>query len=101
MNPKSAARGRGKNSAGRKKFAQVPASPDVLRAYEQLGRIDILEGDLAGPSFVDVSVLANLAQQQLDSGHAGNAAILLRAAEHLSFAALGAKEIRATHRPHP
>ena len=70
------------------KFAHDPASSDVLRAYEQLGRIDILEGGLAGPSFVDVSVLANLAQQQLDSGPAGNAAILLRAAEHISFAAL-------------
>ena len=70
------------------KFAHDPASADVLRAYEQLGRIDILEGGLAGQSFVDVSVLANLAQRQLDSGHAGNAAILLRAAEHISFAAL-------------
>ena len=41
------------------KFAHDPASSDVLRAYEQLGRIDILEGGLAGPSFVDVSVLAS------------------------------------------
>lgn len=67
------------------------ASRDALRAYEQLGRVDILEGGLAGSAFVDVNVLANLAQQQLDCGHAENAAILLRAAEHISFAALAPK----------
>jgi hypothetical protein len=70
-----------------KRFSHDPAS-EVLSAYEQLGRIDILEGGLAGSPFVDVNLLANLAQQQLDSGNAGNAAILLRAAEHISFAAL-------------
>jgi hypothetical protein len=61
---------------------------DPLRTYEQFGRIAILEGGLAGLPFVDVNVLANLAQQQLDSGYTENAANLLRAAEHLSFAAL-------------
>jgi hypothetical protein len=66
-------------------------SGDVRRAYEHFGRIEILEGGLAGSSFVDVSTLANLAQQQLDSGHPENAANLLRAAEHLSFAALAPK----------
>ena len=77
-----------KSSKSRKDLAEVPASGDILRAYEHLGRIDVLEGGLAGSPFVDVNVLANLAQQQLDSGHAKNAAILLRAAEHISFAAL-------------
>ena len=79
-----------KNTASKStaKFAHDPASPDVLRAYEHLGRIDILEGGLAGSSYVDVNALANLAQQQLDSSRAENAAILLRAAEHISFAAL-------------
>jgi hypothetical protein len=64
-----------------------PAS-DPLRTYEQFGRLAILEGGLAGSPFVHVNALANLAQQQLDSGRAENAANLLRAAEHLSFAAL-------------
>ena len=68
------------------------ATPDPLRAYEHFGRIDILEGGLAGSPFVDVNVLANLAQQQLDSGYAENASNLLRAAEHLSFAALAPQE---------
>lgn len=68
-------------------FAQCPPH-DLLHAYENLGRIDILEGGLAGSSFVDVNMLANLAHQQLDSGHAKNAEILLRAAEYISFAAL-------------
>lgn len=72
--------------------AHRAATPDPLRAYEQFGRVDILEGGLAGPSFVNVNALANLAQQQLDSGHADNAANLLRAAEHLSFAALAPKD---------
>lgn len=57
-------------------------------AYERLGRIEILEGALAGSPFVDVAALAGLAQQQLGSGKARNAAELLRAAEHLCFANL-------------
>ncbi len=73
---------------GGKEVSEIPSSPDVLHAYERLGRIDVLEGGLAGSPFVDVSVLANLAQQQLDSGNAKNAGTLLRAAEHISFAAL-------------
>jgi hypothetical protein len=71
---------------GNRSAQRAPSDP--LRAYEHFGRIDILEGGLAGSRFVDVNVLANLAQQQLDSGNAENAANLLRAAEHLSFAAL-------------
>jgi hypothetical protein len=72
--------------AGNRSAQRAPSDP--LRAYEHFGRIDILEGGLAGSPFVDVNVLANLAQQQLDCGNAENAANLLRAAEHLSFAAL-------------
>jgi hypothetical protein len=65
---------------------------DPLHAYEQFGRIDVLEGGLAGSPFVEVSALANLAQQQLDAGYAQNARNLLCAAEHLSFAGLAPKE---------
>ncbi len=72
--------------------AKPLASRHPLNAFEQFGRIDILEGGLAGSPFVNVSVLANLARQQLESGHADNAANLLYAAEHLSFAALAPKD---------
>jgi len=72
--------------------ADKSAPHHPLYAFEQFGRIDILEGGLAGSPFVTVSLLANLAQHQLDSGHALNADALLRAAEHLSFAALAPKD---------
>lgn len=64
-----------------------PAS-ELRCAYESLGRIEILEGALAGSPFVDVTALANLAQQQLGAGYTRNATDLLQSAEHLCFAAL-------------
>jgi hypothetical protein len=64
------------------------AAKELRNAYEYMGRIEIMEGALAGSPFVDVTALANLAQQQLASDHPRNAADLLRAAEHLCFAAL-------------
>src|SRR6185437_16477587 len=67
-------------------------SQDLRRAYEHLGRVDILEGALAGVHFVQVSALATLAQQQLAVGHARDAAELLRAAEHICFAALAPED---------
>jgi hypothetical protein len=67
------------------------SSTGPLGTFEQFGRIDSLEGGLSGLPFVNVSLLADLAQQQLDSGHPGNASALLRAAEHLCFAALAPK----------
>lgn len=70
-----------------KRLAPHPAN-ELRRAYEYLGRIEILEGALAGSPFVDVTALVNLAQQQLEAGNPGNAAALLEAAEHLCFAAL-------------
>lgn len=68
------------------------AADDLRRAYERLGRIEILEGALAGSPFVDVTALTNLAQQQLAAGESRNAAGLLRAAEHVCFAALAPKD---------
>lgn len=76
-----------------KKAANVQAaetgrqSSDLRRAYEQLVRVDILEGALAGPSFCDVSTLVALALGELAGGREREAADLLRAAEHISFAA--------------
>jgi hypothetical protein len=75
----------------RKSPHQLP-SQDLRRAYEHLGRVDILEGALAGAHFVQVSALATLAQQQLSAGHVRDAADLLRAAEHICFAALAPED---------
>jgi len=69
---------------------------DLRRAYEHLGRIEILEGALVGSPFCEVTALANLAQQQLAAGGAREAADLLRAAEHLTFAALAPHSISGT-----
>ena len=75
--------------AGKNPVNKVVHPADDLRlAYEHLGRIEILEGALAGSPFVDVTALANLAQQQLGAGRQRNASDLLQAAEHLCFAAL-------------
>ena len=71
-----------------KKSARLRPPHDLRRAYEHLGRIDILEGALVGAHFRHVSALTALAQQQLTSGRRRNAADLLRAAEHICFAAL-------------
>jgi len=70
-----------------KKLVHHPVN-DLRRAYEHLGRIEIVEGALAGSPFVDVTALTSLAQQQLGDGCSRNAADLLRAAEHVCFAAL-------------
>ena len=63
-------------------------SKDLRRAYEHLGRVEILQ-KTSGRTHEDVSTLAGLAQKELKAGHAKDAADLLRAAEHLSFADLG------------
>lgn len=86
MPAKKAAKKTAKKTA--KKLAHRHAAHDLRRAYEHLGRVDILEGALAGTHFRFVSALADLAQQRLAQGHERDAADLLRAAEHICFAAL-------------
>jgi hypothetical protein len=61
---------------------------DLRLAYELQGRIEILEGALSGSPFCDVSALTALAEQEVAASRLHDAAELLRAAEHLSFAAL-------------
>jgi hypothetical protein len=85
-----AAKNAGKKTAN--KLAHHPGY-ELRCAYEHLGRIEILEGALAGSPFVDVAALASLAQQQLGSGYSRNAADLLRAAEHMCFAALAPSQV--------
>jgi hypothetical protein len=89
--PKKAAKKTAKKAA---KKAAKHADPkhketkDLRRSFEHLGRIESLQSAVQAGSQADVSSLVSLAQQQLGAGQPGNAADLLRAAEHLSFAAL-------------
>jgi hypothetical protein len=79
----------------------APKSPShraglhLLRAYEHLGRIEIIEGALTGKPFCDVSTLSALAQQEFTAGRTRHSADLLRAAEHLNFAALAPRRAAA------
>ena len=77
-----------------KKAAAKHADPkhherkDLRRAYEHLGRVEALQRREKGESSKDVHALVALAEQELGEGHRKDAADLLRAAEHFSFAAL-------------
>ena len=77
-----------------KKAAAKHASPkhhdakDLRRAYEHLGRVEILQGTLSAAFSKDIHPLVTLAETELGKGHRKDAADLLRAAEHFSFAAL-------------
>ncbi len=86
-----------------KKAAKKPAKPadpkhkqlkDVRRAFEHLGRIESLQSSLKTDTHTDVSSLVLLSQEELNARDAKNAADLLRAAEHLSFAALAAGHLK-------
>lgn len=94
MPPKKAAKKATTKTA--KRSVHRHPSHDLRRAYEYLGRVDILEGALAGVHFRHVSALAKLAEKQFSVGQERDAADLLRAAEHICFAALAPKERFAT-----
>jgi hypothetical protein len=61
---------------------------DLRRAHEHLDRVHILQSVLQPKQADDVKSLVTLAEQKLENGHRKDAANLLRAAEHFSFAAL-------------
>ena len=61
---------------------------DLRRAYEHMGRLEILRKALESSTEDNVAKLAKLAQQMIGSGLNKDAADLLRASEHLSFATL-------------
>ncbi len=69
---------------------------DLRRAYEHMGRVEILQRSLKPAPAEEVSVLAALARQELQSGHIKEAAELLRAAEHLNFAAPASENARSS-----
>ena len=60
---------------------------DLRRAFEHLGRVEILRRIL-NDSSAALASLIHLAQTEVDNGSSKNAADLLRAAEHLAFAFL-------------
>jgi hypothetical protein len=93
MSVKKSAKKSAKKAAKKaaKKTAHHHASRDLRRAYEHLGRIEILERGLARPASREIAAIGALARQRLATGENSDAAELLRAAEHFSFAALGVR----------
>jgi hypothetical protein len=68
---------------------------DLRRVYEHMGRVDVLLKSLESSAADAVGALGKLAQKEIKAGHNTDAADLLRASEHLSFAFL------AGDRPRP
>jgi len=71
-----------------KKSAKHHAGHDLRRAYEHLGRLEVLQGGLPGAVVTDINALTQMARTSLHAGDTKNAAALLRGCEHLAFAAL-------------
>jgi hypothetical protein len=82
MPPKKAAKKSAKHNDPKHDSAK-----DLRRAYEHLGRVDIPQRALQPKEADDVMALVTLAKRKLESGSSKDAADLLRAAEHFSFAA--------------
>ncbi len=91
--PKKAAKKAAKKSA-KQADPKSNVQKDLLRAFEHLGRVESLQSSVEAGYQADVSTLVLLAQQELGAGDAKNAANLLRAAEHLSFATPAAGHVK-------
>jgi hypothetical protein len=61
---------------------------DLRRAYELMGRVAVPRQSSKSPPTDAVAELTALAQPAIEDGHTEDAADLLRASEHLSFAVL-------------
>jgi hypothetical protein len=61
---------------------------DLRRAYEHMGRVAVLRQASRSSGTDTVAELTTLAQQAIKDGHSKDAADLLRASEHLTFAVL-------------
>jgi len=83
---KKAAKKSVKKSA--KKSAKHHAGHDLRRAYEHLGRLEVLQGGLPATVVTDINALTQMARTSLHAGDTKSAADLLRGSEHLAFAAL-------------
>jgi len=76
-----------KKAAGHGHHQQREAN-DLRRAYEHMGRVAVLRQASQMPETDTMTTLTRLAQQSIKDGQNKDAADLLRAAEHLSFAVL-------------
>lgn len=85
--PKKAAKKAPKKSVGHHHDKHHQAN-DLRRAFEHMGRLEVLRGSLKTSAADTVGVLVRLAQKEIEGGHGKDAADLLRASEHLSFAVL-------------
>jgi hypothetical protein len=61
---------------------------DLRRAYEHMGRVAVLRQSSKSSATDAIAELTALAQRAIKDGHSKDAADLLRASEHLSFALL-------------
>jgi hypothetical protein len=64
---------------------------DLRRAFEHLGRVAVLRQTTKSSATDSIAELIALAQRAIKDGHGKDAADLLRASEHLSFAVLAGK----------
>jgi hypothetical protein len=87
MSAKKAAKKAAKKVAAKHADPQHHERRDLRRAYEHLGRVEILKQN-GQAELNDVVSLVALAEKELVQGHRKDAADLLRAAEHFSFAAI-------------
>jgi hypothetical protein len=85
--PKKAAKKAAKKGAGHPQDEHHQAN-DLRRAYEHMGRLEVLRKSLKSSMAEAVAELTKLAQREIEGGHNKDAADLLRASEHLSFAVL-------------
>jgi hypothetical protein len=84
---KKAAKKTAKKAAGHHHDKHHQAN-DLRRAYEHMGRVAVLRQAARSSGTDAVAELTVLSQQAIKDGHSKDAADLLRASEHLSFAAL-------------
>ncbi len=82
---KKAAKEAAKKSAGHDHDKHHQAK-DLRRAYEHMGRVAVLRQSSKSSATDAVAELTALAQGAIKDGHTKDAADLLRASEHLSFA---------------
>jgi hypothetical protein len=95
---KKSAKKAAKKSAGHHQDTHHQAN-DLRRAYEHMGRLEILQRSLKSSTADTVAELTRLAQKAIVGGHNKDAADLLRASEHLSFAVLAGENPEAGRIP--
>ena len=87
MPPKKSAKKAAKKAAGHHHDKHHQAK-DLRRAYEHMARVTVLRHSSKSSATDAVAEITALAQGAMKDGHTKDAADLLRASEHLSFAIL-------------